>query len=686
MSAATSFAYETFAPDRKLMSLDHFSHSQLSILTSLAGEDPAGADRPTLLDTLTKRMQNTSEQDWTLTDRLGKTPGRRGGLLCSYEDQLNIVGGARSADQAFNIRCDPMSRLWEPVQRKREPLDGLLERPCGLQLYELDLLRWIWRRLLVSDIPFYYDSTEDGGDTIATALVQNCLMVYGGSIESGDDDAFVNQLHVFNFTTMSWSKPPLPENRMGYRSGHMATNHDHLIIAGGECEDDEVERVLCINAHARPHDRYLVDDKLRNFQLATASHRDLFTDAVITVGGRDFAVHRAVLASASPYFERIFSTQMQEGLTGKAVLSEMNPETFSLAVSWMYGTTDRSLSAREAIDLFMVEELRQYAKLLGLKSLAYECKRHLSKSTHGLCALNGFPYHPMANGMLSWSGPVPETAPENHDSPELHASNQQRQSATQLLSRQEDTDFTEAAQEADDIGSVVDIEEVSWIEELQEFDSALGNESSKSSQLDSTLAPGKTHASRSTAEDRVQASKPAVEPSAILANLPLCSRMAARPLVCTQGQKQQAQSEGAELGIILNKAPGRTHASRSTAEDSNKAAGSVLATAEQTAILADLHVFSRHPMRLSTTLEAVMASRNNRLPSDSVALRGISFVGAPGVSLICMPQPLQCGAGKRERRATVCFKQLLDVVQASQLPLLQQLDVKGPTLEYSGAV
>ena len=32
----------------------------------------------------------------------------------------------------------------------------------------------------------------------------------------------------------------------------------------GECEDDEVERVLCINAHARPHDRYLVDDKLRN--------------------------------------------------------------------------------------------------------------------------------------------------------------------------------------------------------------------------------------------------------------------------------------------------------------------------------------------------------------------------------------------------------------------------------------
>jgi len=108
------------------------------------------------------------------------------------------------------------------------------------------------------------------------------------------------------------------------------------------------------------------------------------------------------------------------GLTGKAVLSEMNPETFSLAVSWMYGTIDRSLSAREAIDLFMVsdrlglmslhrsccsilmdslrqqpsseliqevEELRQYAKLLGLKSLAYVSSQGLgsaglSLSTH----------------------------------------------------------------------------------------------------------------------------------------------------------------------------------------------------------------------------------------------------------------------------------------------------------------
>ncbi len=49
-------------------------------------------------------------------------------------------------------------------------------------------------------------------------------------------------------------------------------------------------------------------------------------------------------------------------------------------------------------------------------------------------------------------------------------------------------------------------------------------------------------------------------------------------------------------------APDRTDASRSTAEDSVKAAGSALATAEQTAILADLHVFSRYTILVTCPL------------------------------------------------------------------------------------
>ncbi len=84
--------------------------------------------------------------------------------------------------------------------------------------------------------------------------------------------------------------------------------------------------------------------------------------------------------------------------------------------------------------------------------------------------------------------------------------------------------------------SILDGQVIDWVVEGagRAGTSILASESGMSSDLDPSCAghladgvaqaPGKTHASRSTAEDRVQASKPAVEPSAILANLPLCSR------------------------------------------------------------------------------------------------------------------------------------------------------------------
>ena len=175
MSSATRPVHELRAPNYKPIQLDHLSNTQLSTLYSLYGVDPAVADRPILLGVLTELTQITSEQDWTLTNHLvrtatrsagprrhasyqssylqltpgyarvahastqaqavpcvqGTTPGRSGGLLCSYQDQLNIFGGARPADQAFNLRCNPVSHLWEPVQRATREPAGFLDRACG---------------------------------------------------------------------------------------------------------------------------------------------------------------------------------------------------------------------------------------------------------------------------------------------------------------------------------------------------------------------------------------------------------------------------------------------------------------------------------------------------------------------------------------------------------------------------
>ena len=57
--------------------------------------------------------------------------------------------------------------------------------------------------------------------------------MHGGSYESSPEE-YENQLHVFDLNTMSWSKPVLSDQDMGYRTGHMAACHnDNMIVMGG---------------------------------------------------------------------------------------------------------------------------------------------------------------------------------------------------------------------------------------------------------------------------------------------------------------------------------------------------------------------------------------------------------------------------------------------------------------------
>ena len=79
----------------------------------------------------------------------------------------------------------------------------------------------------------------------------------------------------------------------------------------------EVGTVQCIWQQPAPHTRDFDDSTLMNHQLPgsmQAMYRQrLFTDAAIMVEGKTLHVHRAVLAAASPVFQRMFSSHMQEG-------------------------------------------------------------------------------------------------------------------------------------------------------------------------------------------------------------------------------------------------------------------------------------------------------------------------------------------------------------------------------------
>ena len=79
----------------------------------------------------------------------------------------------------------------------------------------------------------------------------------------------------------------------------------------------EVDTVQCIWQQPVPHSRDFEDSSLMNWQAGSCMQamyqQQLFTDATILVEGHTLPAHRAVLAAASPVFERMFSSHMQEG-------------------------------------------------------------------------------------------------------------------------------------------------------------------------------------------------------------------------------------------------------------------------------------------------------------------------------------------------------------------------------------
>ncbi len=108
-----------------------------------------------------------------------------------------------------------------------------------------------------------------------------------------------------------WQQPSIAAVVMSRVNGSGVS----MMPAGGDMHGNW-QNVLCIRAQPKPilhSPRWSTTEWLTNVQTGNAALCNLFTDATITVGDQDFQVHRAVLAAASPYFECMFRSGMQEG-------------------------------------------------------------------------------------------------------------------------------------------------------------------------------------------------------------------------------------------------------------------------------------------------------------------------------------------------------------------------------------
>jgi hypothetical protein len=163
-------AHRLLLPDNIPISLDHLSNADLKSLVTLAGANPVGVDRLSLLNTLIHQVHNSRKQDWTLDalpvrrvhNRLlsfqhiaantargdscekdigldapcslqGSTPLRAFGLLCSYNHDLYIIGGRQPhlQHQSLVTRCIAETGLWEPVFSVWEPVQAFQDMPSG---------------------------------------------------------------------------------------------------------------------------------------------------------------------------------------------------------------------------------------------------------------------------------------------------------------------------------------------------------------------------------------------------------------------------------------------------------------------------------------------------------------------------------------------------------------------------
>lgn len=97
---------------------------------------------------------------------------------------------------------------------------------------------------------------------------------------------------------------------------------------------------------------------LRNhsYQLSKLCNELQYSDFSLMVKGREFGVHRAILAARSSFFAKMFATDMKEAVMLKAELKEIEPDTFEELLKYIYTGVIPESAEHLAMDLFAIAD------------------------------------------------------------------------------------------------------------------------------------------------------------------------------------------------------------------------------------------------------------------------------------------------------------------------------------------
>ena len=97
----------------------------------------------------------------------------------------------------------------------------------------------------------------------------------------------------------------------------------------------------------------------------------VLTDVTLAAGDHKIPCHRIVLAAASPYFQAMFTSGLEEAAPGSVIQMNMETSTLQSIVKYIY-TFDAELK-----DKAEVKALMKTADILEITTLKDKCKRFL---------------------------------------------------------------------------------------------------------------------------------------------------------------------------------------------------------------------------------------------------------------------------------------------------------------------
>ena len=104
--------------------------------------------------------------------------------------------------------------------------------------------------------------------------------------------------------------------------------------------------------------------------ISSMLHDSTFADFVFNVQGREFKVHKLILATASPVMAKMFTTDMEEAKSNKCTIEHIKSDTFSHLLELVYvGNFRENISATDAMMLY---EAAHYYEIMNLQQPCHQ--------------------------------------------------------------------------------------------------------------------------------------------------------------------------------------------------------------------------------------------------------------------------------------------------------------------------